>query len=416
MEKRSIVKIPSELCVRCRGSRYLCGLGYCPILVESFKRNIVSENILREEIKGSSPPTVFVGRIGYPNIMMYPSSPPLYGDTSYYERSDKWLELSLEEFLSLRLSLIRGGIKINVKKASDPDETLMKIHEMSISEKPVDIYMRLERPPRGGVLSEEIPPLGPWSPLKKIFIESNPKSNRYIEKVYYDHDLRSREAIIYLYSSGVDVNSISRVLSVGALGVRRNRKIVPTRWAITAVDSILSDHLLRSVKEMPVIDRFKVFIREIHRNLFIAILAPTKWMFEWGEAWFPGSTWNPWGSEAEIEIDYEGFSGRDDYPSIGGCYYASRLAVAERLYTWRRQASAILWREIYPGFNIPVGVWFVRENIRKMLSEKPFETDSIEEALDYVKNILRVPLERWLKRSYVARLLLGRRLDDYLKR
>jgi hypothetical protein len=51
-----------------------------------------------------------------------------------------------------------------------------------------------------------------------------------------------------------------------------------------------------------------------------------------------------------------------------------------------------------------------------MLSEKPFETDSIEEALDYIKNILRVPLERWLKRSYVARLLLGRRLDDYLKR
>ena len=40
---------------------------------------------------------------------------------------------------------------------------------------------------------------------------------------------------------------------------------------------------------------------------------------------------------------------------ITGAYYSARLAVAEHLKRIRRQASAIVFREITPEYKIPMG-------------------------------------------------------------
>ncbi len=365
-------------------------------------------------MKGSSPPTVFVGRIGYPNIRIYPSTPPVSGDTSFLENPSKWLNMRLEEFIGARLSLVRGGVHYKASSANNPDKLLIDIQELALSHKPVYIYMNLKSIPRGGYFSEETPPLGPWAPLSRVELSDTPKIERLVEKVYYDTDLKASEAIYILYREGVGVEKISSILSVGALG--RSRRLVPTRWSITAVDSLVSEKLVDEIRNFPEINEYRVFIREVRGNLFIGILAPLKWMFEWGEAWFPGSTWNPWGLEVEIEIDYEGNSGRSDYPSIGGCYYASRLAVAEYLHRIKRQATVILWREIYTGFTLPIGVWFVRENIRRMLSSEPYKVNSFSEALEIIGKKLRVSLNKWLAKSYIAKILTGsRKLDEYLR-
>lgn len=408
-----MLKVPSHLCIKCRGSKYLCGLSYCPIIVMRRRDLFLSRVSNSNLVEGFSPPTVFVGRRNYPKIIVYPSTPPIKEDTSYLEDPSQWLDMSLEDFLSLRLSIVRGGVQLNIYSARDPDRVLLEIQELALSSRPVSLHLDLERPPRGGLLSEYTPPLGPWSFLRRLRIESNPYIDRAVSKVYYDTDLRASEAVIKLYNSGVDVNRISRILSVGAMGVKSSRRLVPTRWAITAVDSIVSEHLIREIKRNPIIDRYMVYVREAKKNLFIGILAPTRWMFEWGEAWFPSTTWNMWGVEPEIEIDYELHSGRSDYPSIGGCYYASRLAVAEALVRMNRQASAILWREIYPGFDLPVGVWFVRENIREMFRKTPLKADSFSEVLDILKGILRIPLNKWLERSYITKILLSKSLDKY---
>ena len=59
-----------------------------------------------------------------------------------------------------------------------------------------------------------------------------------------------------------------------------------------------------------------------------------------------------------MEIDNEDYYGRKTYPDIGGCYYSTRLAVAEKYMEMKRGGGAITWREIYPGFNLPVGAWY----------------------------------------------------------
>ncbi len=413
MQMKAKMKIPASLCLRCRGTKMLCGLSYCPISVKQLVQPSLTK-ITGNNLEGSSPPSVFVGRYGYPKVKMYPTTPPVHGDTSQYENSKEWLGVPIENFLSMRLSMIRGGIDVTVAKAADPDRLFQEIQLMALSEKSVEVEMILDGNISGRdvILDEHTPPMGPSAPLKRLTVDySNP--GLHVEKVFSDTDLKAMDAMDYLYSNGQDVSRISKILSVGALGEKKARKAVPTRWSITAVDKNLSDDLVEKIKDHRQIDKFLAFVRVTSGNLFMAVLTPSNWIYEWGESWFPGSTWNQWGENAHVMIDYEGYYGRKEYPDIGGCYYSTRLAVAEKFSSMGRTGGAITWREIYPGWNLPVGVWYVRENMRTLFEQKPQEFDTLDESLNFLSGYMRVPLAKWVEKSYVVPTQKYNNLDRF---
>lgn len=407
-------EINPRLCAICRG-KGLCGLSYCPLLAKRMAMVKLRRVHRSREIYGSSPPSVFVGRYGYPYVNIGPSLPPITGNTSIYDLPEKWLGLSLERILDYRWSLITGSRKTSIHNIEDP--LIEKIHEVVLSVKPVEVEIHLEKPPKPIIsFNEYEPPQGPRAPLREFHVVGNPWIPRIIDRVYSDVDLKATEAVIELYRSGVPVTHIQRILSVGALGVKKNRRLVPTRWSITAVDDTISKYLVEKIKDYEEISEVEVYVRRYYDNLFIAILVPGKWSFEWMEAWWPGSTWNPGSNEIIVEGDYEGYHGRTTYASIGGCYYATRLAVAEHLYQRRRQAIAIVLREIYPGFNLPIGVWFVRENIRAMLRRKPvLKTNNIWEALKIIDKETRLGAKKWVKSSrLLQRIIYVKKIIEYL--
>jgi hypothetical protein len=114
--------------------------------------------------------------------------------------------------------------------------------------------------------------------------------------------------------------------------------------------------------------------------------------------------------------DHEGHEGRTTYASIGGCYYACRLAVAEHLLRERRQSSALVLREIHPGYILPVGVWNVRESVRAALSRNPTRFDNFPSAFQYALSRLSIPREVWVKNSYMLKeALFQRRISSYFQ-
>lgn len=313
-------------------------------------------------------------------------------------------------FLAMRLNMIRGGLEFRVTEASSPGRNLFDVQVISLSPRPVEMELDLVNVPRGKILSETVPPLGPSAPLRSMKLGTLPPPERVVEKVFQDRDMKAVEAMERLRSNGVPVERISKLLSVGNLG--RDRRLVPTRWSITAVDKTLSDKLVSKVKEFPHLGEIEVYVRKFNLNTFVGILVPGNWSFEWGEAWFPSTTWNMWGAYPQVEIDYEGYFGRKTYPEIGGCYYSSRLAVAEFLEARGRQAIPILWREIYPGFYFPVGVWFVRENVRELFKGKPEKFPELDDALKYVDQVLKVKSSTWIKHSKVIPMIRSRLFHD----
>ncbi len=115
--------------------------------------------------------------------------------------------------------------------------------------------------------------------------------------------------------------------------------------------------------------------------------------------------------------DWECFGGRTTYASIGGCYYAARLAVGELLIRERRQASVIVLRETHPGYIMPVGVWQVREKVRNALQQKPHKYNTMDEALTRIANQFQIPMKQWIEKSSLIRnALFQRRITDYFRK
>jgi hypothetical protein len=235
-----------------------------------------------------------------------------------------------------------------------------------------------------------------------------------VEKAYYDTDLKATEAVRELYRRGVLVSKIQKAFSVGAFGVEKKRRLVPTRWSITAVDDTISKSLMEQVKTFPEINEYRVYESTYLDNVFEILMLPAAWSYESMEAWYPGTTWNPNGDSIIIYSDSEGYEGRTTYAAIGGCYYSARLATCELLVKERRQATVVVLREARPGYIMPIGVWQVRENVRNAMRQKPHEFKTLNDSLRFVSSRFEIPMQQWIGQGKLLRhALFQKRISDF---
>ncbi|MCD6431749.1 hypothetical protein J7L33_03475 [Candidatus Bathyarchaeota archaeon] len=403
------------LCALCKGSKFLCGKTRCPIIVRvnHYLRTVPLIN--SEDIAGASPPSVFIGRIGYPYVYAGPLVPPVQEDTSLYDLPELWFGKTIDEIVGFRSMLVRGKHRVHVKKFEEAGKIIEKTRELALASKPVDVELTLKKKPRGFlVLDDEVQPFGPSAPIRDLNI-GNPYWDHHVEKAYDDTDLKAAEAVLELYNKGVFVTKIQRAFSVGAFGLKKNRRLVPTRWSITAVDSIVSKALMEKVKQFPELSEYRVYESRYLDSVFEVLMIPARWSYETIEAWYPGTVWNQYGRNVFLYSDWEDHKGRTTYAEIGGCYYAARLAVCEKLVDEKRQATVIIFREAHPGYIMPVGVWNVRETVRNAMKQKPLVYNTLSEALKRVASQLRIPLKRWIQNSELLQnILFQRRITDFL--
>jgi hypothetical protein len=405
---------PAWLCLQCRGAKLLCGKPRCPIIVKAQSMARLGESLSTPNVEGSSPPGVFVGRLGYPRVSIGPMVPPRFGDTSILDTPEEWLGKPVEEIVDYRYSLVRGNSKAKVTDARDPNRFLGDLQELAMADRPVDAELRLTKAPRKILtLSEDTQPFGPSAPLEKFKL-GNTHVDRRIEKAHYDRGMKATDAIGELYSKGVIVTRIQKAFSLGMFGEGARRRIVPTRWSITAVDSTVSLSLLDEVKHNPTIDEYRVYSFRVYDNQYVAMLLPETWRFEWIEAWFPNTTWNQFGRTPYMIGDYEEYFGRKTYAKVGGCYYSTRLAIVEVLQREGRQAAAIVLRETYPGYIMPLGVWNIRESIRAMMRGKYEKHDTFTGALNSALAKFVIPKAKWMSESVlISRELTQTKITGY---
>jgi hypothetical protein len=402
-------------CILCKGSKLLCGKARCPILVRLYTQLKLKPILEKTEIEGSCPPDIFIGRVGYPNVYIGPLIPPVKGDTSILSCPELWHGKSIDEIVNLRFQLVRGKHRTNVKNFEGKIVELTR--EIALSKTPVESEAQFRKKPSSTlVLDDEVQPFGPSAPLKNLLLGSM-KTDQKIEKAYNDTDLKASEAVFWLYEKGVLVSRIQRAFSAGLFGIEKNRKFVPTRWSITAVDSIISQKLLEQVKTFPLINEFRVYEHEALDNKWIVLMIPEYWSYEQMEGWYPGTTWNPKGKNVWIISDWESFEGRTTYAKTGGCYYSTRLSIAQKLVEEKRQACVITFREIHPGYIIPVGVWHTRESIKAAVKKKPMTFNKLEDALSYINLKLSLPIKNWIENAtLLKKMFYQKKVLDFLKR
>ena len=412
-------RISSTLCAQCKGSRRLCGRLKCPIIERMKIQLKLKDKLNKNYIYGSTPPDLIVGEIGYPEVLVGPMIPPITGSKAIlYGNPTNWYGKSIEEIIRIRSSIVRANFRVKVGEASRISDRLLGLtQEIAMSYEPIDTEAYFRKPPIprlifDGVLS----PVGPSARLRKLIIAENPIVPRKAEQLIYDYDARASEAISELYDYGYSNYYLIRLLTAGLLGRKRERRIVPTRWGITAIDSIIGDHLLEKIRDYMEISEIIIFTNEYLDNRYIIILMPGSYAFEMIEIWLPKTIWVRRLKPYIIE-NFELYDGKWRSGEINGGYKAMRLAVLEYLNKIRRQAMVLAIREIGPEYYCPVGVWQVREGMRNAFKNKPIKVDSIDNAIKIVSSKLRTEFQLWIKYAKLIQLFkFQRKIVDFIRK
>jgi DNA repair protein NreA len=397
------------------------------VSADKIKRNIelnwiqfLKANSAKLSIKtllGATPPSVFVGRFGYPKVKVGPMLSPLSGDTKILDTPEMWIGKTLGDIVNYRTSLIRGVVPgVDVTKASG--KYIESLQELSMSKKSANAEAVFEKLPildiekrKNYVAESENAPFGLVAPLKSFKTSSSVSAEHNIENAYFDKDLPATQAMAGLYQRGIEVSQIQRVLSMGMLGLQKNRRLVPTRWSVTATDDAISSDLVSRIELYPTINFFEVYkYSHIGNYYFIVLIPDDVWNFEMHEAWFDNI------GNLGMVADFEDAKGLDHYPSIAGAYFAARLGVVEHLFDRRRKAAALVLREIRPEYIIPVGVWQIREGVREAFKGQQSEFDSFEKALDFACIGSSVSSTEWISNSVIYKnMTQQRKITDFSK-
>lgn len=392
------MKLP---CIRCgRVDPPTCQRKDCPYFATSKKKP------LKKDFSGQAP-NLFVGRYGYPDVRV-----GLLATEEYDKHDDPkaWTreQTPIPDIMDLRSSLVNSQFTANVKSAKN--KFLESAQLIAQGGKPTDMEVNLDRTPS---FQTRFPPgaspHGASVNLVNASITQNVRIPRAVDKTVND-ELKAADQLTKL-ADDIDEHHLTKLLTSGVLGTDERKKLVPTRWSITAVDDTLGKDKISKVKDLPVLGQPRAYFGGHYGNFFCVLLFAHHWQYELFEFMS--------GTRAGMQpmTDYEPFSGRTSYAeNCAGGYYAARVPVLEKLLSLKRQASALVVRWITDEYTNPLGVWVMREAVRKALKSKPLRFSSA----DLMKQYLAKRNEQFgIEASYVeqhSKLLRGlgqKSLTDY---
>jgi len=392
-----------QTCVRCKGLRKTCGADFCPLLAKSelYKKMEVKKNI-----DGQSP-GVFVGSYGYPKVFVGPMTTPFQASENI-DNTETWYGMPLEKFVNFRSQLYRAKDAIRVDSALDPNKDLQLVQEVAMAKKAINSFVEFKRTPKIETkFSIFNAPYGPSGYQKKFEVNENISVKKNVDAIVTD-DLVSTDQMFAMYDSGIGIDQIIKILSIGLLGFKK--RIVPTKWSITATDDTLAKRMLPEIRNFDSISEYLVFESNYLDNHIQVLLIPGNWSYEQVEFYKPGTVWTQQAHETVYSIDYETYKGRKRYAQncVGG-YYAARLGICEYLMKKKRQATCFVLREIGEGYVIPVGVWEVRENARYAMQQKPVKFDNLKDSLEFIGTRFR-DKRNWEQKSELLKIVRSKEL------
>ena len=346
----------------------------------------------KEDFFGSSP-APFIGRFGYPQVNIGVLSPQISEKTGIFDNPKQWSKqsYSIPKIAGMRYQMVNSREQAKIMIGENKRNKLLEVcQEVGMASKPVELEVNLGNKPKLRLEKEsEIIPFGPSGKLKKIKITENSKIDQKVDYVVSDTDLKAVSGVLDLYKKGFDQNFLTKLISVGNLGLKKNRSLVPTRWSITAIDDTVGKDLINEVKKYSVGD-YSCYFGGGWGNYYLVLFFPEVWSYELFEMYL-GYKVNPWSSASNFySTDYENYNGRKEYAKeCAGGYYAARISILEKMKEKKKQQSALVLRFITPEYNVPLGVWVCREATKKSLEEKPLSFGSEELMLKYATELIK---------------------------
>jgi len=400
-------------CFKCKGDLTKCHPHRCPQRIKAFALNQVKHQFKNQmRLEGENPPSFFVGSTNWPNVTISPMISLDKEKSNMIDEPDLWkTQFQIPDIVNFRTHLIRAqGRRIDAREIEKLNDRLLSTsQELVLASNPVHTILNLEKPINYTLdFNKFTQPIGPKGRVQSFTVEDTPKIDQKVDYYTSDTDLKANDGINNLYDHGITITRINRILSSGQLGVKGKRKLVPTRWAITATDDIVGKQIIRRIKDYPEIDNYRVYTSSYLDNHFVTFMMPKRWAYEFLEGW----------GQDTINGDFETYRGRTNYASnSAGGYYASRMAILEYLNKIKKQAEVYCWRYIGDGYYIPLGVWQVRENVRSGLMDNNYQSfDNKKDLFKHIRSLMKFNFKIWENKSFLLNISkYQRKISSFLE-
>lgn len=389
------MKIPCTACGRLEPK--WCNNAGCPLFPKV--------HIPAKESFSGSAPNLFVGSHNYPDVNL-----GILATEQYTKHDDPlaWTaeRTPIQDILQFRTALVNSRVQTNVRQGAY-DELRGLVAQ---SERAVAVDVDLARKP---TFTLQYPsgtsPHGPSVALKRAEITENVHVPTDVDRIL-DDELLATEQLGLLHRRH-DEYYIQKLFAAGLLG--KDRKLVPTRWSITAVDDTLGKQQLELVRHLPELGEPIAYTGGHYGNYYCILFLPGKWQYELFEHYVGTHK-----AGTRVWSDYESHAGRTSYASstVGG-YYAARIGIAEHSIAQKRQAAVLCFRFVTDEYTNPLGVWVVREAVKICLQQKPLRFATNELALQYIKVYARkkfnYPVEEFLAQSKLLSAMRQKKLGEF---
>ena len=293
---------------------------------------------------------------------------------------NEFVKKEYSQILSQKAKSIVGNSK-PIHKTHHQEKINLELQDIYASKKAIESTHTFEDEVKvGKILSSKVAGLlGNSTHLKNVQADDNISISKLIEK-HRIGETKSKDAILELYYKGFDDNQIRSLLSLGNFGIKQNKVLVPTKWSISACDSVIEQDLYSKIIQYSISNSFEIFEYEDKGNHFIICYLPYHFCSEVVETWPQDSKW-------AIERDFVTHNNKlqTKEPQCAGGYFATKLAMLEYLHNNKQQRACVSIR-IIENYEIPLGVIFVRECVREALKRKKiFSSQNEEEFLEFIK-------------------------------
>jgi hypothetical protein len=335
----------------------------------------------QKEIEGVGSSSI-VGEKNYPFLKIHNVS--TQDKNNSFFKSGEVVKKEYKDIFKIKAKNILGSTQdTNIRNINDRLKN--EISNIYKSKKEIEFTSEFEKELKFNkvVLNKVSGIVGSKNPLLTLSANENSKTSKQIEK-YTQTDIKAKEAIITLYERGVNEHQIINLLALGEFGININKKLVPTKWSITAYDQTIEKHLHKKIINYPSIENFEIYYYKNKSDTHIMILLPDTYMGEHFEDWHNDSDSV---SEPQVGVDYVGFDNRlrTSEPNNAGGYYATKIAINEYLNSRKKQASFIAIR-IIRNYDVPLGVVFVRECVRECLKNQVLKTSTLKDVELFLKD------------------------------
>lgn len=353
-----------------------------------------------KEIEGYGASAI-VGEKNYPQLKIYNSSNE--DKESSFLNSNKIVKKDYSQIIKHKAKNILGNTNnIYIKKTND--KVLNQIQDIYKARKEVEFTSKFESELKFNkpIINKLSGILGTKNELLNVELNENAKTSKQIEK-YSTNDIKSKEAVIRLYEKGINESQIINLLTLGNFGVEINKKIVPTRWAITAYDKTIENHLYNKILKYKLIENYELYFQKDKGNSFLIILFPDTYSAENYEFM---TNWQA--------SDYVGINNKlkKIEPDTAGGLFATKLAINEHLNKRKKQAQYICLRYI-DNYEVPLGVVFVRETIREAMKNKKFITSNFIELKSFLNQNYNLFNEYFLSSQTLKEKKNQKKLNDF---